>query len=346
MSKQDAIEWFDQVKTNWQQMIAEYSTADNKKAVWQLVNSFGPYIGIWCLMPFALQVSYWLVLPLAVIAAGFLVRIFIIMHDCGHQSFFKSKKANDITGYIAGVFTFTPYRKWTKEHAIHHGTSGNLDKRGTGDVWTMTVKEYMSSGFWKRLGYKAFRHPLFLFILAPFLMFVIDYRFSYGKTNTPANRMSVRMNNLGLALIFLIGTYTMGLKVFTLIMLPIIWIAAIAGVWLFYVQHQYEDTYWEAHDHWDFVKGALEGSSFYKLPKVLQFFTGNIGFHHIHHLSPLVPNYLLEKCHKANPLFEKIKPLTFWQSFKSASLRLWDEEKQRMLSFKEFRQLRRAGAFG
>lgn len=326
-------------------MIADYTQADTKRAVWQLVNSIGPYIALWILMPFAMQVSYWLVLPIALIAAGFLIRVFIIMHDCGHGSFFKTKKANDFWGYICGVLVFTPYQKWTREHAIHHGTAGNLDKRGTGDVWTMTVKEYMNSGFWKRMGYKAFRHPLFLFVLAPFLMFVIDYRFSYGKTNTPSNRISVRMNNLGIAMMFLIGTYTMGLTTFSLIILPVIWMAAIGGVWLFYVQHQFEEAYWEDQNHWDFVKGAVEGSSFYKLPKVLQWFSGNIGFHHIHHLSPRIPNYMLEKCHKANELFAEIKPLTFWRSFKTASLRLWDEEKQRMLSFREFRKLRKAGAF-
>jgi len=339
-----ALDKLEQIKQRWHQMIAEFSQADNRRANWQLVNSILPYIGLWILMPFALKVSYWLVLPLALLAAGFLIRIFIIMHDCGHGSFFKTKKANDFWGYITGVLVFTPYRKWTKEHAIHHGTSGNLDKRGTGDVWTMTVKEYMDSSFLKKLGYKAFRHPLFLFVLAPFLMFVIDYRFVSHKASK-SDRVSVRMNNLGIAVVFLIGAYTMGLSTFALIMLPTIWMAAIWGVWLFYVQHQYEDAYWAEHNQWDFVKGAVAGSSFYKLPKVLQWFSGNIGFHHIHHLSPLIPNYLLEKCHKANPLFQEIKPLTFWRSLKSATLRLWDEEKQRMLSFREFRKLRNAGAF-
>jgi len=337
--------WFEQAKQNWQQLVSEYSKANNKRAIWQIINTFVPFIVLWVLMAFAIKISYWLVLPLSIITAGFLLRIFIIMHDCGHGSFLSKKKANDIVGSICGVLTFTPYKKWTKEHAIHHGTSGNLDKRGTGDVWTMTVKEYINSSVWKRLGYQAFRHPLFLFVIAPFLVFVIDYRFSYGKQNTLANRMSIRWTNLGLALMFLLGTYTIGLKDFALIMFPTIWIAAISGVWLFYVQHQFEDTYWDAQDHWDFVKGALEGSSFYKLPKVLQWFTGNIGFHHIHHLSPLVPNYLLEKCHKANPIFQQIKPLTFWRSFRTATLKLWDEEKERMLSFREFRKLHRAGAF-
>lgn len=325
-------------------MISDFSQANTKKAVWQLVNSIGSYIAVWILIPFALSVSVWLVVPLAILAAGLLIRIFIIMHDCGHGSFFKTKKANDFWGYVSGVLVFTPYRKWTKEHAIHHGTSGNLDKRGTGDVWTMTVKEYMDSGFWKRLGYKAFRHPLFLFLLAPFLMFVIDYRFVSRKA-PKADRVSARMNNLGIAVVFLIGSYSMGVQTFALIILPMIWLSAIGGVWLFYVQHQFEDAYWETHNEWDFVKGAVAGSSFYKLPKVLQWFSGNIGFHHIHHLSPLVPNYLLEKCHKANPLFEEITPLTFWRSLKTATLRLWDEEKQRMLSFREFRILKKAGAF-
>ena len=344
MNKVVALDKLEQIKKRWQQMIAEFSQADTKRASWQIANSIGPYIAIWILMPFALKVSVWLAIPLMVLGAGFLIRTFIIMHDCGHGSFFKTKKANDIWGYISGVLVFTPYRKWTKEHAIHHGTSGNLDKRGTGDVWTMTVTEYMNSSFWKRMGYKAFRHPLFLFLLAPFLMFVIDYRFVSSKASK-ADRVSARMNNLGIAVMFLIGAYTMGIQTFALIMLPMIWMAAIGGVWLFYVQHQFEDAYWDSHADWDFVKGAVAGSSFYKLPKVLQWFSGNIGFHHIHHLSPLVPNYLLEKCHKANPLFQEIKPLTFWRSFKTASLRLWDEEKQRMLSFKEFHRLRKAGAF-
>jgi len=337
-------EKIEQIKQRWQHMIAEYSQADNRKAVWQLINSIGPYIALWIAMPFAAKVSLWLLVPLCVLASGLLIRIFIIMHDCGHKSFFKSKKANDFWGYVTGVLVFTPYSKWTREHAIHHGTSGNLDKRGTGDVWTMTVKEYMESSFWKRMGYKAFRHPLFLFVLAPFLMFVIDYRFIPLK-GTKADRVSVLMNNLGLAVVLLIGTYTIGLGLFCAILLPIIWLSAIGGVWLFYVQHQFEDAYWAEQSQWDFVKGAVAGSSFYKLPKVLQWFSGNIGFHHIHHLSPLIPNYLLEKCHKANPLFQEIKPLTFLHSLKTATLRLWDEEKQRMLSFREFHKLRKAGAF-
>jgi len=345
MSKTDALDWFHEAKRSWQQMIKDYSKADNRKAIWQIINTFVPYFISWILLFFAVQYSYWLTAPLIIINAGLLLRVFIIMHDCGHKSFFSSQKANDRVGYICGVFAFTPYRKWTREHAIHHGTSGNLDKRGIGDVWTMTVKEYMQSGFWKKIGYKAFRHPLFLFVLAPFLMFVIDYRFVYGKT-TEADRMSVRMNNLGLVILLFIGSKIFGLSTFLLLWMPSIWLAAICGVWLFYVQHQYEDTYWESQDHWDFVKGALAGSSFYKLPKVLQWFTGNIGFHHIHHLSPLVPNYKLETCHKNNRLFQEIKPLTFWRSFRAATLRLWDEEKERMLSFREFRRLRRAGAFG
>ncbi len=344
MSKIVSLEKIEQIKKRWQQMIAEFSQADNRKAIWQLINSIGPYIALWIAMPFAAKISPWLVVPLAVLSAGFLIRVFIIMHDCGHKSFFKSKKANDFWGYISGVLVFTPYSKWTKEHAIHHGTSGNLDKRGTGDVWTMTVKEYMDSSFWKRMGYKAFRHPIFLFLMAPFLLFVIDYRL-YKPKASKSDNISILMNNLGIAVLFLIGTYAMGFGLFCAIMFPTIWMAAIGGVWLFYVQHQYEDAYWAEQSQWDFVKGAVAGSSFYKLPKVLQWFSGNIGFHHIHHLSPLIPNYLLEKCHKANPLFQEIKPLTFLRSFKSATLRLWDEEKQRMLSFREFHRLRRAGAF-
>ncbi len=330
-------------RSRWRQLVVEYARSDTKRAIWQLVSSIGFYLAVWLLIPLAMKVSYWLVVPLVLLGAGLLVRVFITMHDCGHGSFFRSKRANDFWGYIAGVLVFTPYRKWTREHAIHHGAAGNLDKRGTGDVWTMTVREYVNSGFWKRMGYKAFRHPLYLFVAAPFLLFVISYRFVSHKAPR-IDRVSTRMNNLGIAVVWLIGSSSVGLLTFSLIMVPMVWLAAIGGVWLFYVQHQFEETYWEEQNQWDFVQGALQGSSFYQLPKVLQWFSGNIGFHHIHHLSPRIPNYFLEKCHQSIPQFAEVKPLTLWRSFKTMTLRLWDEEKKQMVSFRQFRRLKRAGA--
>jgi omega-6 fatty acid desaturase (delta-12 desaturase) len=324
----------------WQDIVDRYQKSEVWPGVWQVVNSLVPYAALWCLMYFALQVSWWLTLPLAVLAAGFLVRLFIISHDCGHGSFFPSRKANDILGFITGVLTFVPFYHWRWEHALHHASSSDLDHRGKGDVWTLTVQEYLEASRWKRFAYRLARNPVILFGLAPLFLFVIKMRFPAVKAPR-RERHSVAWTNLaivgvaaGLSLIF-------GLKAYLLLQLLIIMVSGTAGVWLFYVQHQFEGVYWDRSEEWDYAAAALKGSSFYKLPKVLQWFSGNIGFHHIHHLSPRIPNYHLEKCHRAEPLFQTVKPVTFFASFKSLTFRLWDEQRQKLVGYRALRVLRK-----
>jgi omega-6 fatty acid desaturase (delta-12 desaturase) len=282
-------------------------------------------------MVWSLQISYWLTLALVIPAAGMVVRIFIIFHDCGHGSFFKSSQANHWVGSILGLLVFTPYFYWRQSHATHHATAGNLDKRGVGDVWTMTVEEYLAAPRWKRFSYRVYRNPLIMFGIGPLIVFLVTQRFA-SRSFKKRERNSVYWANLALAVLITLISWAIGFKNYVLIQLPVIWLATSVGVWMFYIQHQFEGVYWERAQNWDFVKAGLDGSSFYQLPKVLQWFTGNIGFHHIRHLSPKIPNYLLEKCHRENPIFH-VKPVKILDSLKSLSLRLWDEKNRRLVSF-------------
>ncbi|MFN3982453.1 MAG: fatty acid desaturase [Caldilinea sp.] len=326
----------------WRQIVAKYQQPDARKSIWQIVNSFGGLFLFWVLMYFSLNVGYWLTLLLAIPAAGFAVRIFIIQHDCGHGSFFKSRKANDSTGIVCSLFTLTPYRFWRKSHAIHHAHHAELEERGIGDVWTLTVDEYLAAPWWKRAVYRVFRNPLFLFGVAPAVNFLILTRFPVGGEREwrSGERESVLYTNLALAGLFAIFIAWIGVVPVLAIFLPTVVIAAAVGTWLFYVQHQFERTYWEHTPEWDYTLAAMHGSSYYRLPKVLQWFTGNIGFHHIHHLSPRIPNYNLERCHEENPLMQRVVQLTLWTSFKTTSLALWDEEKRRLVTFREALQPR------
>ena len=307
--------------------------------IWQLFNTLVPYAALWGLMYFSLRISWWLALPLAVLAAGFLVRVFIIFHDCGHGSFFPSRKANDIVGFITGVLTFTPYYHWRWEHALHHASSGDLDRRGTGDVWTLTVQEYLEASRWKRFAYRLARNPAVLFGVAPLFLFLIKMRFPAAKAGR-RERHSVVWTNLAMVGVAAGMSWLFGLKAYLLLQVLIIMVSGTAGLWLFYVQHQFEGVYWERGTDWDYATAALKGSSFYKLPKVLQWFSGSIGFHHIHHLSPRIPNYHLEKCHRAEPLFQTVKPVTLFGSLKSLTFRLWDEQHQRLVGYRALRAIR------
>jgi omega-6 fatty acid desaturase (delta-12 desaturase) len=303
------------------------------KARWQLVNSFGPYLLLWYAMDRALTISYWLMLPIAILAAGFLARIFIIFHDCGHSSFFSSRRANNVTGAIAGLLNLTPYFHWRWQHALHHGSSGNLDKRGSGDIWTLTVREFHDASFWERLAYRLVRNPMVLFIIAPLYVFVVHHRFS-SSVAPKRERRSVRRTNLALLAAMLVMSSLIGLKAFLAIQLTVTALAGALGLWLFYVQHQFEGAYWARSEDWDYTQAALRGSSFYKLPRVLQWFTGNIGYHHVHHLSPRIPNYFLQKCHEAQPQFREVRPVTLLTSLKSLTFRLWDEQRRMYVGYK------------
>jgi omega-6 fatty acid desaturase (delta-12 desaturase) len=340
MSTTTAVDRASPKNTTWRAAVAPFQQADTRRSLWQLINSAVPYAGLWVLMYLSLSVSYWLTLALAVMASGFMVRLFIIFHDCGHGSFFTSQRANDITGIITGIVTLTPYYDWRHAHAIHHATSGDLDRRGVGDVWTMTVDEYLDAPWWKRVAYRVFRFPLVTFGLGPTFIFLIAQRFPSPSSKAARERHSVYWTDLALLFIFLLFAVTIGWQAFVLLQLPILVIGGAAGVWLFYVQHQFEGMVWERHDKWDYVTAALQGSSFYKLPKVLQWFSGNIGFHHIHHLSPRIPNYNLEPCYKSDPLFQTVKPVTLRSSVKSLTLRLWDEQHRRLVGFGGIKQLR------
>jgi omega-6 fatty acid desaturase (delta-12 desaturase) len=316
--------------------VKRFQTPSTWRGRWQLVNSFIPYLLLWVAMVYALAVSYWLVLPVAILAAGFLARIFIIFHDCGHGSFFQSRRANQVVGSLAGLLNLTPYRHWRWQHAVHHGTSGDLDRRGSGDIWTLTVQEYLESNRWRRVAYRLARNPFVLFVIAPLYIFVVHHRFA-SATAPPRERQSVRRTNLALLAVTALMSIVMGLRTFLLIQLTVSAFAGALGVWLFYVQHQFEGAHWARGKDWDHTSAALQGSSFYKLPRILQWFTGNIGFHHIHHLNPRIANYHLERCHDADPYFEKIKPVTLPASFKSLTYRLWDEQRQRFVGFRHLR---------
>jgi omega-6 fatty acid desaturase (delta-12 desaturase) len=308
------------------------------RSVWQIINSLVPYLVLISLMYWSLSVSYWLTLLLAIPAAGFMVRLFIIHHDCGHGSFFKSASANTFVGYLTGILTFTPYEQWRRDHAIHHATAGDLDRRGVGDVPTMTVGEYRSAPLWKRAGYFLIRNPLVLFGIGQIFIFILSHRF-WSPTAGKREKLSVVYTNLALLGIVLLADLTIGWKAYLLIQLPILWLGGAVGEWLFYVQHQFPGMYWARHKEWDYYRSAIEGASFYKLPRLLQWFTGNIGFHHIHHLSPRIPNYWLEKCHRENPIFSNVKPLTLLSSFQCMTLNLWDEERRKLVSFWSLRRL-------
>ncbi len=310
-------------------ILARYQLAETRSSVWQLVNSFVPYALLWVLMVLSLRISYVLTLLLAVPAAGFLVRIFIIFHDCCHGSFLRSRKANDAVGVITGLLTFTPYYRWRHDHAVHHATAGDLDRRGVGDVQTLTVSEFLALSPFQRFIYSFWRHPLILLTIGPFLSFTLFQRFAKPKDDK-RERISVHATNLALAGIVAGTMALVGWKTYLLVQIPITMIATTIGVWLFYVQHNYEGTYWERHEKWDYLTAARYGSSFYQLPAVLQWFSGNIGFHHIHHLSPRIPNYLLEKCYRENPILH-VQPLTLRGSLRSLGLRLWSEEIGRMV---------------
>jgi omega-6 fatty acid desaturase (delta-12 desaturase) len=271
-------------------------------------------------------------LALSVPAAAFLVRVFIIFHDCCHGSFFRSRRANRILGYAAGVFTLTPFDKWQRAHAEHHATVGDLDRRGVGDVWTLTTDEYLAATTPKQLFYRVFRNPFIMFGIGPAILFVIGNR-TAGSGATRRERFSVHFTNAVLVAGLLVAHLTIGLPTLLLIQVPTTMLAGAVGVWLFYVQHQFEDVYWARRESWEPMKAALEGSSYYKLPKVLQWFTGSIGLHHIHHVQPRIPFYNLQRCQGAIPAFQAVPPLTLRRSLDSLHLRLLDETDQRMVSW-------------
>lgn len=329
---------------SWSARLAPYREPDTKRSVWQLASTAGLFAINWALMYFALDLGYWITLLLAVPAAFLQVRLFIFQHDCGHGAFFKSARAADAVGSVLGVLTLTPYHYWKRTHAMHHATSGNLEHRGFGDIDTLTVDEYLRLSRWGRLKYRAYRHPLTLFVFGPALHFLVRHRLPTIVPPTwSRERRSILWTNVGLAAFITTMAYVVGIKAFLLVHLPLALIACSVGVWLFYVQHQFEPTYWEHDEGWRFDAAALEGSSYYALPRVLQWFTGNIGLHHVHHLNARIPNYRLQKVYEAFPELQRVTRLTLWQSIRCVPLALWDERARRLVPFPRGRA-RAAGA--
>ncbi len=320
---------------DFEPQLSHFRKSSALRSLWQLSSTLTLFVALWAAMYWSLSISYWLTLLLAVPTSLLVVRLFIFQHDCGHRSFFKSKKANDLVGSFLGIITFTPYHAWRREHASHHATSGDLDRRGkSGEIWTMTVDEFNQAGWFRRLRYRAYRNPLVLFGLGPLYQFVIHHRLAFALPSAwKMERRSINQTNLGLLLTAIALSWLVGPVSFLIVQLPIIGLAAFIGVWMFYVQHQFEEAVWESGENWDYVQAALGGSSYYRLPKILQWFTGNIGLHHIHHLDSRIPNYNLQSCHDTNPEFQQVKQLSLLESLSCAKLRLWDERRHKMVGF-------------
>lgn len=303
------------------------------RALWQLVSTLGLYSACWVLMVVLLRrdAPLWALVPLVILAGTLLVRVFIFFHDCCHGSFFASRRANQIVGYFTGLLAFTPFAEWRRAHAIHHVSAGNLDRRGVGDIWTLTREEYLAASRWKRFAYRLYRNPLVLLGPGPFLLFVVLQRFPNRTAGRKAN-ISVLLTDLGAIAMVTIMGFTLGWKEYLVIQIPVMVLAGALGVWLFYVQHQYETVYWARQGAWDATRAAMDGSSYYRLPRVLQWFTGNIGLHHIHHLRPRIPNYHLQRCYDAVPALQSVKPMTIRGSLSSLFLNLYDERQQKLVN--------------
>lgn len=317
--------------------VAPYAKSDLRKSVMQLINTVIPLILLWTIGYIVFPYSIALSVVCAVVAAGFVVRTFILFHDCTHGSLFKNKKANDWVGLLTGVLTSFPYKKWKREHTIHHASSSNLDKRGIGDIDMLTVDEYMEKSTLGKLGYRLYRNPIVMFGLGPIYMVLVLNRFNRSDARKP-ERMNTYLTNVILLVLVVALMMAFGWQAFLAVHGVTLFIAGSLGIWLFYIQHTYEDSYFE-HDHeWDYVKAAVEGSSYYKLPKLLQWVTGNIGFHHVHHLSPRIPNYALEEVHENVKPLQQATTITIKTSLESIRFKLYDPSQKKFVSFKEVRQ--------
>ncbi len=318
------------------EQLASYARPHMGRSLRDLMTSVVPYLALFVLMYLALDVSYLLTLAIAIPAAGFLLRTYILFHDCTHGSFLPSKRANAWVGRTLGLIVFAPFASWRHSHAVHHATAGDLDRRGVGDVQTLTAAEYLSSPWRRRLGYRLFRNPVVMFGLGPILAMVVAPRL-VPRSARPRIRHSIMGTNAALVVLVGLLCWLMGWQEFLLVQGPTALLAGSTGVWLFYVQHQFEDTYWQSTGDWSYGEAALRGSSYLKLPKLLQFFTGNIGLHHVHHLNAKVPNYNLQRAHDDNPIFHHVPTLSLWEGMRAVRLKLWDEERGRLVTFAEAR---------
>ena len=325
------------VKADWRAIVARYQGSDVRKSLYQLVSTLALLVGTLVAMNLTVTSMPWVTALLLLPAAGFLIRTFIIMHDCGHGSFLPWPKVNDAVGFVTGLLMLTPYAQWRREHALHHASSGDLDRRGNGDVTTLTVREYLSLSRFGRFRYRLFRNPAVLLGLGPLHMIVLQ-RFRARSVATGSRQLwSVWLTNIGIAALVATFLLAAGPKSVLLVYLPTYYVAAMSGVWLFYVQHQFEDAYWESRGTWDYATAAIEGSSYLRLPKVLQWFTGNIGLHHVHHLGPRIPNYRLQRAHDENALFHAAPVMTITAGIRALRLALWDEQRRQLVRFKDVR---------
>ncbi|MGI9411803.1 MAG: fatty acid desaturase [Hyphomicrobiaceae bacterium] len=324
---------------DWIDVLNQYRRPDAMRGTYELIVTAIPLILLWGLAWFALDISFWLTLLLTIPAAGFLVRLFMIQHDCGHGAFFRRRSTNDWVGRIIGIFTLTPYDVWRRSHAVHHATTGNLDLRGIGDIHTLTVAEFQASNWRERLLYRLYRHPLVLLVLGPGYLFLLQNRLPLGFMSAGWRYwLSAMITNAGIALFIVIMILAVGIKPFVAVHLPIVLLASSIGVWLFYIQHQFEDAHWEHQTDWNVHDAALEGSSYYDLPVVLRWFTANIGMHHVHHLCSRIPYYRLPDVLRDHPKLGDFKRITLFESFQYAQLQLWDEGKKRLISFKDLKK--------
>ncbi len=327
----------------WSARLAPFKAADNNKAILEIIATVGPliiaWLAIWGLFNTGTLLGYLAGAVLLVPGAGLMVRLFIIQHDCGHGSMFSSKQANDWVGRILGVFTFTPYDYWRKLHAAHHATSGNLDGRGMGDIDTLTVNEYKNLSAGGKLRYRLYRNPFVLFVLGPAYMFLFRHRLPVGMMSKPSAWLCVMGTNLCIIIVAALLINTFGWVAFLAVQLPIVALGASIGVWLFYVQHQFDETYWDVKPGWTHEHAALHGSSYYDLPKPIMWLTGYIGIHHVHHLSSRIPFHKLPAVLQSHPELQDVGRLTFIESLKCIPLALWDEQARRLISFRDARPL-------
>ena len=316
----------------WLRTLAKYREPNEWRSFYELAVTVLPLVALWVLAWWALAISYWLTLFITVPAAGFLLRLFLIQHDCGHGAFFRHRDVNDWLGRAIGVFTLTPYDVWRRSHAIHHATSGNLDKRGIGDIDILTVREYQALPAWRKIAYRLYRHPLVMFGLGPAYIFILMNRLPVGHMREGwAYWVSAMGTNAGIALAASAVIYFIGLGPFLLVHLPIVMLASSAGVWLFFVQHQFEDTHWDDGGAWEFHDAALHGSSNYQLPAVLRWFSANIGVHHVHHLYSRIPYYRLPQVLRDFPELGEMGRLTMLESLSCVRLCLWDESQRKLV---------------